>query len=102
MFCRADKGDSIKASYLHHLSKLNGAAVVGEVEVARKFSTNKNTLTVGGSYMVDPHTTFKARLNNHGNLRALLQHQLSPKNLTQESKVWVITVPHTLSRYIDL
>ena len=52
--------------------------------------------------MVDPQTTFKARLNNHGNLGALLQHQLSPKNLTQESKVWVDTVPHTLSRYIDL
>lgn len=75
----ADKGDSIKASYLHHLSKLNGGAVVGEV--ARRFSTNENTLTVGGSYVVDPQTTFKARLNNHGNLGALLQHQLSPKNI---------------------
>ncbi|KAK9912252.1 hypothetical protein M0R45_036123 [Rubus argutus] len=31
----ADKGESIKASYLHHLSKLNGGAVVGEI--ARNF-----------------------------------------------------------------
>ncbi|XP_062020467.1 mitochondrial outer membrane protein porin 2-like [Rosa rugosa] len=74
----ADKGDSIKASYLHHLSKLNGGAVVGEV--SRRFSTNENTLTVGGSFVVDPQTTVKARLNNHGNLAALLQHELSPKS----------------------
>ncbi|KAL6215404.1 hypothetical protein ACLB2K_014834 [Fragaria x ananassa] len=73
-----DKGDTIKASYLHHLSKLNGGAVVGEV--SRGFSTNENTLTVGGSFVVDPQTTVKARLNNHGNLAALLQHEISPKS----------------------
>ncbi|XP_050363854.1 mitochondrial outer membrane protein porin 2-like isoform X2 [Argentina anserina] len=74
----ADKGDSLSASYLHHLSKLNGGAVVGEV--SRRFSTNENTLTVGGSFVVDPQTTVKARLNNHGNLSALLQHEISPKS----------------------
>ncbi|KAB2619492.1 mitochondrial outer membrane protein porin 2-like [Pyrus ussuriensis x Pyrus communis] len=74
----ADKGDSLRASYLHQLSRLNGGAVVGEVN--RKFSTNENTLTVGGSYVVDSETVVKARLNNHGNLGALLQHQLTPKS----------------------
>ncbi|XP_008220333.1 PREDICTED: mitochondrial outer membrane protein porin 2-like [Prunus mume] len=74
----ADKGDSLRGSYLHHLSKLNGGAVVGEVN--RRFSTNENTLTVGCSYVVDPETVVKARLNNHGNLGALLQHQLTPKS----------------------
>ncbi|KAM0973369.1 hypothetical protein ACFX13_016965 [Malus domestica] len=74
----ADKGDSLRASYVHQLSRLNGGAVVGEVN--RKFSTNENTLTVGGSYVVDPETVVKARLNNHGNLGALLQHQLTPKS----------------------
>lgn len=77
-FWRADKGDSLRGSYLHHLSKLNGGAVVGEVN--RRFSTNDNTLTVGCSYVVDPETVVKARLNNHGNLGALLQHQLTPKS----------------------
>ncbi|KAK9934236.1 hypothetical protein M0R45_021388 [Rubus argutus] len=38
----ADKGESIKASYLHHLSKLNGGAVVGEV--ARNISFHPKTL----------------------------------------------------------
>ncbi|TQE10772.1 hypothetical protein C1H46_003675 [Malus baccata] len=70
--------NSLRASYVHQLSRLNGGAVVGEVN--RKFSTNENTLTVGGSYVVDPETVVKARLNNHGNLGALLQHQLTPKS----------------------
>ncbi|KAK4744814.1 hypothetical protein SAY87_011126 [Trapa incisa] len=74
----ADKGDSLKASYLHHLDELNGGAVVGEI--SRKFSTNENTLTVGCSYLVDPHTLVKAKLNNHGNLATLLQHELKAKS----------------------
>ncbi|XP_068313733.1 mitochondrial outer membrane protein porin 2-like [Pyrus communis] len=74
----ADKGDSLRASYVHQLSRLKGGAVVGEVN--RKFSTNENMLTVGGSYVVDSETVVKARLNNHGNLGALLQHQLTPKS----------------------
>lgn len=49
-------------------------------EVNRRFSTNENTLTVGCSYVVDPETVVKARLNNHGNLGALLQHQLTLKS----------------------
>lgn len=76
--CRADKGDSLRVSYLHHLNQLNGGAVVGEI--TRKFSTNENTLTVGCSYLVDPHTLVKAKLNNHGNLGALVQHELRSKS----------------------
>ncbi|KAJ7958252.1 Outer mitochondrial membrane protein porin [Quillaja saponaria] len=75
----ADKGDSVRVSYLRHLSHLQGGAVVGEIY--RKFSTNENTLTVGCSYLVDPHTVMKVKLNNHGNLGALLQHELVPKSL---------------------
>ncbi|KAF5740616.1 Mitochondrial outer membrane porin 2 -like protein [Tripterygium wilfordii] len=74
----ADKGDSVRFSYLHHLTQLNGGAVVGEIN--RRFSTNDNTLTVGCSYSVDPHTVVKAKLNNHGNLGALLQHEIKPKS----------------------
>ncbi|KAK8584960.1 hypothetical protein V6N13_138902 [Hibiscus sabdariffa] len=74
----ADKGDSLKVSYLHHLNQVNGGAVVGEI--VRKFSTNENTLTVGCSYLVDPHTLVKAKLNNHGHLGALVQHELTPKS----------------------
>ncbi|XP_010550772.1 PREDICTED: mitochondrial outer membrane protein porin 2-like, partial [Tarenaya hassleriana] len=78
-----DKGDSIKASYLHHVDEAKRSAAVGEVY--RKFSTNENTVTVGGLYAVDHLTTVKAKLNNHGKLGALIQHEVVPKSLVTVS-----------------
>lgn len=74
-----DKGDSIKASYVHYLDTLKRSAGVGEI--TRKFSTNENTFTVGGQYVLDPLTTVKAKLNNYGKLGALLQHEVIPKSM---------------------
>ncbi|KAK1363726.1 mitochondrial outer membrane protein porin 2-like [Heracleum sosnowskyi] len=74
-----DKGDSIKASYVHHLDSSKKSAAVGEI--SRRFSTNENTFTVGGLYAVDNLTTVKAKLNNHGKLGVLLQHEVIPKSL---------------------
>ncbi|NP_001302523.1 mitochondrial outer membrane protein porin 2-like [Brassica napus] len=78
-----DKGDSIKASYLHHLDESKRSAGLGEVY--RKFSTNENTITVGGLYAIDHTTTVKAKLNNNGKLGALLQHEVVPKSLVTVS-----------------
>lgn len=64
---------------MHHVDSLKKSAVVGEI--SRRFSTNDNTFTVGGSYAVDSLTTVKAKLNNHGNLGALLQHEIIPKSV---------------------
>lgn len=50
-------------------------------EIAHRFSKNENTFTVGGLYELDTLTTVKARLNNHGKLAALLQHEWRPKSL---------------------
>nr|XP_043615184.1 mitochondrial outer membrane protein porin 2-like [Erigeron canadensis] len=74
-----DKGDTIKASYIHHLDDLKKTAAVGEI--TRRFSLNENIFTVGGSYAVDSLTVVKARLNNQGKLGALLQHEIIPKSL---------------------
>lgn len=76
MFCRTEKGDAFKASYLHFFD--NGSALA---EIMRKFSTNDNTFTVGGSYAIDANTILKGRLNNHGKLGALLQHELKAKSV---------------------
>lgn len=76
---RGDKGDTIKASYLHHLDQLNKSAAVAEF--SRRFSTNENTFTVGGLYAVDKLTVVKAKLNNHGKLGAVLQHEVIPKSV---------------------
>uniref|UniRef100_A0A161ZMV8 Voltage-dependent anion-selective channel protein n=1 Tax=Daucus carota subsp. sativus TaxID=79200 RepID=A0A161ZMV8_DAUCS len=74
-----EKGDSIKASYVHHLDSSKRSAAVGEI--SRRFSTNENTFTVGGLYAVDSLTSVKAKLNNHGKLGVLLQHEVIPKSL---------------------
>ncbi|KAM1091386.1 hypothetical protein FF1_018880 [Malus domestica] len=74
-----DKGDSIRASYVHYMDLLKSSAAVGEI--TRKFSTNENTFTVGGQYAVDIYTVVKAKLNNHGKLGALLQHEVIPKSV---------------------
>lgn len=74
-----DKGDSIRASYVHHLDQSKKSAAVGEI--SRRFSTNENTFTVGGSFAVDHLTQVKARLNNHGKLGALFQHEVIPKSV---------------------
>ncbi|MFS8016927.1 putative Porin domain superfamily, eukaryotic porin/Tom40 [Helianthus anomalus] len=78
-----DKGDSIRASYIHHLDALKKSGAVGEI--SRRFSTNENTFTVGGSYAIDSLTLVKAKLNNHGKLGALLQHEIIPKSLVTMS-----------------
>ncbi|KAL4577513.1 hypothetical protein LXL04_013622 [Taraxacum kok-saghyz] len=57
-----DKGDTIRASYIHH------------------FDTSKKNAAV-----VDGLTMVKAKLNNHGKLGALLQHEIIPKSLVTVS-----------------
>ncbi|CAH9138518.1 unnamed protein product [Cuscuta epithymum] len=74
-----DKGDSIKASYTHHPYASKKAAVVGEI--LRRFSTNENTITVGGSCAIDELTNVKLKLNNQGQLGAVLQHEVFPKSI---------------------
>ncbi|KAG6529056.1 mitochondrial outer membrane protein porin 5-like [Zingiber officinale] len=74
-----DKLDTLRASYLHHLDAAQKTSV--GAEIVRQFSTNKNTMTVGGQYEVDPLTTVKARFNNSGKFGALLQHELRPKSV---------------------
>ncbi|GAQ81844.1 voltage dependent anion channel [Klebsormidium nitens] len=72
----ADKGNKLTASYYH---SVNVDTAVG-VEVAHKFDDNANTFTAGTAYRLDPLTLTKMRLDNHGKLAALIQHEWRPKN----------------------
>ncbi|KAL2927782.1 Mitochondrial outer membrane protein porin 2, partial [Bienertia sinuspersici] len=65
----ASIGDTIKAWYLHHLDQLKKSVAVAEI--SRRFSTNENTFTVGGLYVVDDLTVVGAKLSNHGKLGAV-------------------------------
>jgi voltage-dependent anion channel protein 2 len=76
---RADKGDVVKASYIHLVNPVSWTKVAAGI--AHRFSKNENTFTVGGLYRLDPLTTIKGRLNNHGKLATLLQHEWRPKSL---------------------
>ncbi|XP_074574260.1 mitochondrial outer membrane protein porin 5-like [Curcuma longa] len=73
-----DKLDTLRASYLHHLDEKQKTSAVAEI--VRQFSANKNIVTIGGQYELDPLTTVKARFNNSGKVTALLQHELKPKS----------------------
>jgi len=73
----ADKGDTIKVCGLYNFDNKQVSAVV---ELTRKLSKKKNTLTVGGLYTVDAQATVKARLNDTGSLAALLRLQVKPKS----------------------
>ncbi|XP_031115854.1 mitochondrial outer membrane protein porin of 34 kDa [Ipomoea triloba] len=74
-----DKGDSLSASYYHHVNPLSNTAV--GAEVTHSFSSNVNTITVGTQHQLDPLTTVKARVNNYGRANALIQHEWRPKSL---------------------
>ncbi|XP_057806769.1 mitochondrial outer membrane protein porin 2-like [Salvia miltiorrhiza] len=74
-----DKGDTLTASFIHCLDQSKRSAAGGEI--TRKFSTNHNTFTVGGSYALDDLTLVKLKLNNHGTLGTVLQHEVIRKSL---------------------
>ena len=77
-FYRLDKGETLKASYLRNVDPSTGLAVAGEI--LHKLPTKETTFTVGASYSLDRLTIVKTRLNNHGKLGALLQHEFKPKS----------------------
>ncbi|KAL3505056.1 hypothetical protein ACH5RR_034897 [Cinchona calisaya] len=87
----ADKGDAVKAYCFYYPDKEKRGVIVGEI--AREFSRNHNTLIVGGSYAVDPHTMVKAKLDNRGNLGSVLQHEFAPKSfLTLSGHFYTLAV----------
>ncbi|KAK3193033.1 hypothetical protein Dsin_024343 [Dipteronia sinensis] len=69
----SNKGDLLKALYMHHFDQPMKVAVA--TEISRRFSTKENTLTVGGSSEVDRRTALKVKLDNHGKLNTLLLHR---------------------------
>eukprot|EP00250_Pteridium_aquilinum_P000727 c10880_g1_i1 orf=707-1534(-) len=74
----SDKGETLKASYLHNVNPDTKTIVAAEI--LHRLPTSDTTFTVGTSYALDSLTTVKTRLNNHGKLGALLQHEFRPKS----------------------
>ncbi|KAI3867383.1 hypothetical protein MKX03_036510, partial [Papaver bracteatum] len=66
-----DKGENLNASYYHNFIPLTNTAV--GAELSHSFSTNENTLTIGTQKAMDPLTSIKASINNHGKASPLIQ-----------------------------
>ncbi|KAI5061857.1 hypothetical protein GOP47_0022396 [Adiantum capillus-veneris] len=73
----SDKAETLKASCLYYFDDIK-TTVAGEV--LHRLPNSNTTFTVGCAHALDSLTTVKARLNNHGNLGALLQHEFMPKS----------------------
>ncbi|PKI50694.1 mitochondrial outer membrane protein porin 4 [Punica granatum] len=72
-----DKGQTLKASYIHAVNPTNSVAA----EMTHRVSTYDNSFSVGSSHMVDPLTTVKARFSDNGKVAMLCQREWRPKSL---------------------
>ncbi|XP_020587649.1 mitochondrial outer membrane protein porin 6 [Phalaenopsis equestris] len=75
----ADKGETVRASYIHFLDPLNRSAVAAEM--FHRLKTSENSFTIGTCHAVDPLTLLKAKLSNNGKVSVLCQHEWRPKSL---------------------
>ncbi|KAI3722693.1 hypothetical protein L2E82_33735 [Cichorium intybus] len=74
----SDKGDTIRASYIHYFDRLKKTAVAGEF--TRRLKTKKTSFMVGGCYAFDGQTAVKGKLTDRGKLSVLFQHEIIPKS----------------------
>ncbi|KAH7662876.1 Eukaryotic porin/Tom40 protein [Dioscorea alata] len=75
----ADKGETLRASYIHVVNPANGATVTAEL--VHRLNTYGNSFCIGSSHSVDPLTLLKTRFSNNGKVSVLCQHEWRPKSL---------------------
>ncbi|KAL6907434.1 hypothetical protein ACP4OV_002473 [Aristida adscensionis] len=96
-FLLADKGETLKASYIHLFNPTNGAAVAAEV--THKLKTKENYFTIGSSHALDSYTLLKTRFSNSGKVGLLCQHEWRPKSLVTLSAEYDPKVLRSPSRF---
>lgn len=74
---RTDKGQALKASYIHAVNPLTSVAA----EMTHRFSNFENSFTIGSAHVVDPFTVVKTRLTDGGKVAMLCQREWRPKSL---------------------
>lgn len=78
-FCRADKGQTLKASYIHYVDRADGFTVAAEL--THRFSTFENGFAIGTSQTISPGTVLKTRLANDGKAALQCQRAWRPNSL---------------------
>lgn len=74
----ADKGQTLKASYVHCVTPSQRTTVAAEM--THKFSSDVNSFIVGSSHAIDAYSTVKTRFSNQGKVSMLLQQEWRPKS----------------------
>ena len=74
----ADKGDTVKASYVHTVSDFT---TVGG-EVVRKFGKDSTTFTLGAAHKLENGASTKAKIDNAGIASILYEQEFAPKSKT--------------------
>ncbi|KAK7329803.1 hypothetical protein VNO77_23983 [Canavalia gladiata] len=75
----ADKGQTLKASYIHYVDRPDGLTVVAEI--SHRFSSFENRFTIGSSQSIDPNTILKTRFSNDGKAAFQCQRAWRPNSL---------------------
>lgn len=75
----ADKGQSLKASYIHYVDRPDGLTVAAEL--AHKLSSSENRFTFGTSQSIDPKTVLKTRFSDDGKAAFQCQRAWRPNSL---------------------
>ncbi|XP_068652489.1 mitochondrial outer membrane protein porin 4-like [Aristolochia californica] len=74
-----DKGETLKASYIHIVNPFIGTAVAAEM--THKFTTYENSFSIGSSHSLDPFSLLKTRFAHNGKVAMIYQREWRPKSL---------------------
>jgi len=77
--CRADKGQTLKASYINYVDRPDGFTVAAEI--SHSFSTFENRFTIGSSQSIDSKTVVKTRFSDDGKAAFQCQRAWRPNSL---------------------
>ncbi|WVZ09475.1 hypothetical protein V8G54_014005 [Vigna mungo] len=75
----ADKGQTLKTSYIHYVDRPDGFTVAAEM--THRFSTFENRFTIGSSQLIDPKTVLKTRFSDDGKAAFQCQRTWRPNSL---------------------
>ncbi|KAL3532824.1 hypothetical protein ACH5RR_006345 [Cinchona calisaya] len=74
-----DKGQTLKASYVHTVNPLSGNEVAAEM--IHRLSTYENSFSIGSVHKIDPLTVVKTRFFDNSKIAMLCQREWRPKSL---------------------
>lgn len=78
-----DRGQTLKASYIHTINPVTGTEVAAEM--IHRLSSLDNSFSIGSIHKVDPKTLVKTRFSDNGKVAILSQREWRPKSLVTVS-----------------